>query len=120
MDFVNQGFLDSFRFLLSRLNLPKDANLILGIIDIFTVIFYEDNKTKFKDSTSLYLLSSSILALNVTLHRNLPSMALMKKDEFIRMNKDVNPEILESIYEEIKNNKLEITYECKIIFLKKK
>ena len=77
-------------------------------------------KTKFKDSTSLYLLSSSILALNVTLHRNLPSMALMKKDEFIRMNKDVNPEILESIYEEIKNNKLEITYECKIIFLKKK
>ena len=35
LDFQNAKFLDAMRFMLSRLNLPKDSALILNIIDVF-------------------------------------------------------------------------------------
>ncbi len=66
IDFKGISFLNAIRFLLSRLNLPKDAGLILGIIDEFTQAYYKDNNPSenYKDSNALYLLASTIFALN--------------------------------------------------------
>ena len=62
--FANVSFLDSMRFLFTRIGLPKDAGLILIIIDEFTKAYYEQNNPSpnYKDSNALYLLASSILA----------------------------------------------------------
>lgn len=113
MDFVDQKFLDSLRFLLTRLNFPKDANLILIILDYFTVAFQNDNPIKYKDSNALYLLASTILALNTSFHKKEINVPQMPKEKFIKMNKDIDADVLDSIYEELKVNKLDFTYECK-------
>ena len=69
------SFLDCLRFLFSRLILPKDANLILEIMDKFSVNFFEVNKNDpkfvetFKSSDKIYLLVSTILALNTMFTR---------------------------------------------------
>ena len=63
-------FIDFLRFLFSRLFLPKDANLILEIMDQFSINYFETNKNSegfvdiFKSSDKVYLLVSTILALN--------------------------------------------------------
>lgn len=113
MDFVNQEFLESLRFLLTRLNFPKDANLILIILDYFTVAYHNDNPGRFKDSNALYLLASTILALNTSFHKKEISVPQMEKEKFIKMNSDISADILDTIYEEVKVNKLDFTYECK-------
>ena len=45
LEFQNEKFLDAMRFMLSRLNLPKDSALILNIIDVFadTYLKYLNN-----------------------------------------------------------------------------
>lgn len=114
MDFRKLKFLDSLRYLLSRLNLPKDAGLILEIVDVFSTVFYDDNKEQghFRDTTSIYLLASSVLALNTMFSRpDIQNMKVMKKEDFVRMNKDVLKEVLENIYDELKMNKLDIIHD---------
>ena len=114
MDFRHLKFLDGLRFLLSRLNLPKEAGLILEIVDIFSTIFFEDNKeTKhYKDTTAIYLLTSSVLALNTMFSRSdIANMKVMKKEDFIKMNKDVSVEILGNLYDDLKLNKLDIIHD---------
>ena len=55
-------FVDTLRFLLSRLNLPKDANMILTIIDAFTLVYYEKNQmlnhAKYHSPFSIIIISS--------------------------------------------------------------
>ncbi len=113
IDFQHTEFVDAIRFLLSRINLPQDSTLILGILDVFTQVYYKDNQTKFKDSNTIYLLASTIFAINTLFHKNMANMPSLKKEDFVRMNKDVDPPVLEHIYEEVKVNKLDFTYECK-------
>lgn len=109
--FIDVNFLDAMRFLLSRLNLPKDSSLILNIIDQFSIIYYEDNKDYFKDINSIYLLSSTVLALNTMLHKSVPNMRVFKRDDFINMNANIDKQITGSIYDELKINKLELIHE---------
>jgi Sec7-like guanine-nucleotide exchange factor len=115
IDFQQTDFLDAIRFLLSRINLPQDSTLILGILDVFTQVYYKDNEKIFKDSNTLYLLASTIFAINTLFHKNMVNMPTLKKEDFIRMNNDVDPIVLGQIYEEVKINKLDFTYECKKI-----
>ena len=69
------SFLDCLRFLFTRLNLPKDANLILEIMDKFSVNFFDVNKKDQKfvetyiSSDKIYLLILTILALNTKFTR---------------------------------------------------
>ena len=100
MNFKDKPFLSSLRFLLSRLNLPKDANLILNIIDKFSTRFFEANKEGklYKDANAIYLLASSVLALNTMFTRkDIKNMVIMKKEEFVSMNTDVDPKTSEQI-----------------------
>ena len=111
IDFKNEYFLDSLRFLLKRMKLPSDSGLILGIIDEFTKAYYEDNKDNknFKDSDSLYLLASTIMALNTMFTRkDIKNMNMIKKPEFISMNSDCNPDFLSKLYDDLEMNPIVI------------
>lgn len=122
MDFRGVKFLEAFRFLLSRLNLPKDASLILEIIDVFSQVFFEDNKDLgyFKDSTCVYLLSSSVLALNTMFSRtDIVNMKVITKEQFVKMNTDVNRTVVENIYDDLKFNKMDITYDYNEVIYKR-
>ena len=107
INFKNEYFLDSLRFLLKRMNLPSDSGLILGIIDEFTKAYYEDNKNNknFKNSDSLYLLASTIMALNTMFTRkDIKNMNMIKKPEFISMNSDCNSDYLSKLYDDLEQN----------------
>ena len=107
INFKNEYFLDSLRFLLKRINLPKDSGLILGIIDEFTKAYYEDNKNNlnFTCPDDLYLLASTIMALNTMFTRkDIKNMNIIQKPEFIQMNEKCNPEFLIKIYDDLQKN----------------
>ena len=91
INFKNEYFLDSLRFLVKRMNFPKDSGLISNIIDWFTRAYYEDNKDNknFKNSDALYLLASTIMALNTMLTRkDIKNVNMIERPEFIKMNAD--------------------------------
>ena len=110
------SFLDCLRFLFTRLNLPKDANLILEIMDKFSVNFFDVNKKDQKfvetyiSSDKVYLLVSTILALNTMFTRkDIKIKNVIKKDEFIKMNADLSKDFLGELYDELKKNPISIT-----------
>ena len=98
-------FLECLRFLFSRLILPKDANLILEIMDKFAVTYFEINKNDkkfvniFKSSDKIYLLVSTILALNTMFTRkDIKIKNVIKKDEFIKMNVDISQDFIDKLH----------------------
>jgi hypothetical protein len=106
MNYNNIGFLECLRFLLTRLILPKDANLILVIMDTFSEKFFENNKNDknfvkiFSSTNAVYLLVSTIMALNTMFTRtDIKNMNVIKKPEFISMNKDISPEYVDELYD---------------------
>ena len=109
INFKDVNFLESLRFLVKRMNFPKDSNLITNILDEFTKAYYEDNKNNknFKNSDALYLLASTIMALNTMLIRkDLKNVNVIKKPEFISMNSDCDPEYLDKLYDDLEKNPL--------------
>jgi hypothetical protein len=120
INFAGKGFLISLRFLLSKLNLPKDSILILRILDEFSKTFYEDNKEIYQDSDSLYLLASCIMAINTLFHRDdIDNVKQIKKEDFVKMNIKVPKQIVELIYDEIKLKKLDIIYDYNELIYKR-
>jgi len=116
MDNEKIKFLECLRFLFSRLILPKDANLILEIMDKFSVTYFEINKNDkkfvniFKSSDKIYLLVSTILALNTMFTRkDIKIKNVIKKDEFIKMNVDISQEFIDKLYEELKKNPISMS-----------
>ena len=111
IDFRGVAFLESMRFVFKRTNLPKDAGLILIIIDEFTKAYYADNNPsdQFKDSNALYILSSTILALNTMITRtDIKNLIQIKQNDFINMNKDCERNFLIQIYTDLKQQKIEL------------
>jgi len=110
MNFKEHGLLDCLSFLLSRITVPKDANLLLEIVNVFSLIFYQANKDDskfseiFKNSNDIYLLISTILALNTMFTRkDIKNMNVIKKEEFIKMNGNIKEDYLSEIYDELKS-----------------
>ena len=110
MNFKEHGLLDCLSFLLSRITVPKDANLLLEIVNVFSLIFYQTNRDEpkfsdiFKCSNDIYLLISTILALNTMFTRkDIKNMNVIKKEEFIKMNGNIKEEYLSEIYDELKS-----------------
>ena len=117
IEFINMNeeegikFIDCLRFLFSRLILPKDANLILEIMDKFSINYFDVNKNNpdfvetFKSSDKIYLLVSTILALNTMFTRkDIKIKNVIKKDEFIKMNSEISKIFVEKLYDELKKN----------------
>ncbi len=122
INFKGISFLNAIRFLLSRLNLPKDAGLILGIIDEFTKEYYKDNNPSdnYKDSNALYLLASTIFALNTMfIRKDIKNMNIIKKPEFIKMNSDCNKDYASKIYDELEKNPLDVKHDYHEIIYKR-
>ena len=114
IQFTNVPILTSLRFLLSRINLPSDSNLLLKIIEIFSNVFYADNKSYgiYKDSNCVYLLCSVILAVNTLFCRkDINNIKQITKEEFSSMNNDIDKSICDDIYKDLEKNPLNITYE---------
>ena len=110
MNHKENSLLDCVRFLLSRINLPKDANLILVIMEAFTKTFFKVNEhikeflDIFVNSDNIYLLVSTMLALNTMFTRkDIKNMNTIKKEEFINMNKQINENYLSTLYDQLKS-----------------
>ena len=105
VEYPKKALLESVKLLFSRVNLPKDANLILEIINSFSVHYFNDNKEKsnfiktFGSSNNIYLLLSTVLAINTMFIRtDIKNLNIITKEEFIKMNKDVDKKVVEDIY----------------------
>ena len=110
VEYPTKKLLDCARFLFSKVNLPKDANLILEIINSFSLHYFNENKGNedflkiFKTSNNIYLLLSTILAVNTMFIRtDIKNVNVITKEEFIKMNKDISSNVVENIYLELKN-----------------
>ena len=108
MNYNEINFLECFRFFMKRLYLPKDANLILEIMNEFSEIYFEANKSNkefvniFKNSNNIYLLISTLLAANTMFTRtDIKNINIIKKEEFVTMNKDIQEKIVINIYDEL-------------------
>ena len=115
VEYPEKKLLDVLRFLFSKVNLPKDANLILEIMNSFSVFYFNENsgnndfKNIFGSSNYVYILISTILAVNTMLIRkDIKNMNVITKEDFIRMNKDVDINEVEKIYLELKDHPLSI------------
>ena len=111
------SLLEILRFLLSRINLPKDANLILVIMECFTNAYFKINQEDndfisifSNKSDNIYLLISTLLALNTMFTRtDIKNMNPIKKEEFIKMNSSIDSEYLGKLYDELKNKPITMT-----------
>ena len=115
MKYEEISFLECIRFFMKRFYLPKDANLILEIMNTFCQIYFETNKTNeeflniFKNSNSIYLLISTLLAVNTMFTRkDIKNMNMIKKEEFISMNNSIQEAFLINLYDQLKIHPLEI------------
>ena len=118
MNYEEINFLECFRFFMKRFYLPKDANLILEIMNTFCLTYFDNNKNNeefiniFKSSNNIYLLISTLLAVNTMFTRkDIKNINIIKKEEFIHMNKDIDEIFLRDVYDQVKNNPLEIEVE---------
>ena len=109
INFKNTSFIRGFKFFLTRLNLPKDANLILDIMNYFSIVFYNDNiNTKlYKDANSIYLLCSTTLAVNTMFVRtDIKNINKITKEQFIEMNNEVDKDTVINIYDDLKKHNI--------------
>ena len=116
LNYKNNSFLECLRFLLTRIILPKDANLILIIMDKFSEKYFICNKHDekfvaiFCNINAIYLLVSTILALNTMFTRkDIKNMNIIKKDEFKSMNKDIDSSYLDDLYDELKKKPISLS-----------
>ena len=116
LNYKNNSFLECLRFLLTRIILPKDANLILIIMDKFSEKYFICNKHDekfvaiFCNINAIYLLVSTILALNTMFTRkDIKNMNIIKKDEFKSMNKDIDSSYLDELYDELKKKPISLS-----------
>ena len=115
-EFPQKRILECFRFLVSKTNLPKDANLILQIIDSFSTNYYNANtnnnkfKEIYKSPNTIYLLLSTILAINTMfIRKDIKNINIITKQQFIKMNAEIDIEESEKIYKDIKKNPISMS-----------
>ena len=122
----NNYFLECLRFLLSRLNLPQDANMILQIMDTYSTFLFNNNKydkdfiCKYSSINAIYLLISTLLALNTMFTRkDIKNMNMITIQQFLEMNKDIEKNEAKDIYEELEKNPISMSYNYSDIMYQK-
>ena len=118
MNYEEISFLECFRFFMKRFYLPKDANLILEIMNSFCLTYFDINKNNaeflniFNSSNNIYLLISTLLALNTMFTRkDIKNINIITKEDFVSMNKEIQEQFLKDLYDDLKNNPLVIAVE---------
>ena len=122
----NNYFLECLRFLLSRLNLPQDANMILQIMDTYSNFLFNNNKddkyfiSKYSSIDAIYLLISTLLALNTMFTRkDIKNMNMITIQQFLEMNKDIEKNEAKDIYEKLEKNPISMSYNYSDIIYQK-
>ena len=111
MDFSSSKFVDALRQFLQSFRLPGEAQKIDRYMLKFAERYTAGNAGTFANADTAYILAFSVILLNTDAH-NPQVKKPMSKDEFIRNNrgiddgKDLDKDMLESIYDEINNNEI--------------
>ena len=111
-DFKGLNLVEAMRIFLSVFRLPGEGQKIDRIIERFAEKYFLDNPGVFVTADCAYLLSFSLIMLNTDLHST-KVKTKMTVEQFIKNNrgingegKDVDKEVLEYLYREIKNNEI--------------
>jgi brefeldin A-resistance guanine nucleotide exchange factor 1 len=119
-DFSDFTFAASLRMFLSRFRLPGEAQCIDRLMEAFSGQLYkqQSGKTFFKNSDAVYVLSFSTIMLNTDLHNpTIKKDSRMTLKQFIRNNRGINggedipEEFLSELYEQIKDEQIQVRQE---------
>lgn len=111
MDFTKRRFVDALRTFLQSFRLPGEAQKIDRFMLKFAERYTTQNPNAFANADTAYVLSYSVIMLNVDQHSS-KIKARMTKEDFIKNNRGINDnqdlpaEYLSSIYEEIGSNEI--------------
>ncbi|KAI9362470.1 hypothetical protein DFJ73DRAFT_620704 [Zopfochytrium polystomum] len=111
LDFVDMPFLDAIRHFLQHFRLPGEAQKIDRLMLKFAERFHNDNPNKFATADTAYVLAFSVIMLNSDQH-NPQVKKRMTKADFLKNNsgiddgKNLDPEFLGSIFDDIKTNEI--------------
>ncbi|KAJ3219454.1 guanine nucleotide exchange protein for ADP-robosylation factor [Clydaea vesicula] len=111
LDFINQPFVTALRTFLQSFRLPGEAQKIDRFMLKFAERYVKGNPDSFNSADTAYVLSYSVIMLNTDLY-NPQVKKRMTKAEFLRNNrgidegKDIDPKMLESIFDEIATNEI--------------
>lgn len=112
-DFKERLLVVALRQFLWSFRLPGEAQKIDRMMEAFAKRYCDQNPGMFTSTDTCYVLSFSVILLNTSLHnpsvKDKPTL-----ERFIQMNRGINcgedlpPDILESLYENIKNEQFKI------------
>ncbi|CEN61183.1 Putative Guanine nucleotide exchange factor [Aspergillus calidoustus] len=112
MDFSKRRFVDALRSFLQHFRLPGEAQKIDRFMLKFAERYVTQNPNAFANADTAYVLSYSVIMLNVDQHSSKIKGRRMTPEDFIKNNRGINDnqdlpdEYLTSIFEEIANNEI--------------
>jgi len=113
---IHSSFIDCLREFLENFRIPGEAQVISRILESYAKYYFEVVKTPFETADAAYILSYSIVLLNVDQH-NKEVKKRMSENDFIKNNRGINngkdfpPEMLSEIFHSIKNSEMKIPEE---------
>lgn len=111
LDFTGMTFVQALRTLLQHFRLPGESQVIDRYMLKFSEKYLNDNPNTFEEADTAYVLSYSIIMLNTDQHSEQVKKR-MTLEEFIKNNrgidngKDLDPEMLENIYNDIRDEEI--------------
>ncbi|CEL00905.1 Putative Guanyl-nucleotide exchange factor [Aspergillus calidoustus] len=112
MDFSKRRLVDALRSFLQHFRLPGEAQKIDRFMLKFAERYVTQNPNAFANADTAYVLSYSVIMLNVDQHSSKIKGRRMTPEDFIKNNRGINDnqdlpdEYLTSIFEEIANNEI--------------
>ncbi|KAF2010369.1 hypothetical protein BU24DRAFT_467017 [Aaosphaeria arxii CBS 175.79] len=117
MDFTKTRFVDALRRFLQSFRLPGEAQKIDRFMLKFAERYITGNPNAFANADTAYVLSYSVIMLNVDQHSKKMKGPRMTPEDFIKNNRGINDnadlpeEYLRGIYDEIANNEIVLNTE---------
>ena len=121
MDFTKTRFTDALRRFLQSFRLPGEAQKIDRFMLKFAERYITGNPNAFANADTAYVLSYSVIMLNVDQHSKKMKGARMTPEDFIKNNRGINDnadlpeEYLRAIYTEIANSEIVLDTEQQAI-----
>ncbi|KAK2756807.1 guanine nucleotide exchange protein for ADP-robosylation factor [Arachnomyces sp. PD_36] len=112
MDFSKRRFVDALRQFLQSFRLPGESQKIDRFMLKFAERYLSGNPNAFANADTAYVLSYSVIMLNVDQHSSKLRGRRMTKQDFINNNRGINDnndlpeEYISAIYDEIQSNEI--------------
>ncbi|KAF7722533.1 guanine nucleotide exchange protein for ADP-robosylation factor [Apophysomyces ossiformis] len=116
LDFSNMLFVDALRYFLQTFRLPGESQKIDRFMLKFAERYVHGNPTVFANAETAYVLAYAVIMLNTDLHnpqvkRHMTLNDFMKNCSGIDDGKDISPDVLKAIFDEIQNNEIKMKEE---------